>query len=422
MRRLYLQFYLTILAILVIFAIAAGFAWRVAVNNPRLEETFEIISEFVAEALPPPHAPRAAQQRAIDLLHGRLRVDLALHAPDGSLLAAAGRPMPPLRPDRAQPGWQPGPGGPAWLLRLNDGRWLAARLPRGPWRPGAWLLISLVSIGVAVAIGAYPVARRLTRRLERLKSGVEQLGRGDLAARVPVEGKDEIAALAGSFNRSAARVEDLMRSQKMLLANASHELRTPLARINVALSLLGENVDTEKRELIRADISELDQLIDEILLASRLDAIDKPERPEQIDLLALAAEEASRDGIGVEGQPVSIRGERPLLRRLIRNLLANAQRHAGDPSPEVRVKPLAPDRAVLEVRDHGPGIPDEERERIFEPFYRRAGSAESGRGSGLGLALVRQIAHHHHGTVECRAAPGGGTLFAVTLPALAAQS
>jgi signal transduction histidine kinase len=416
MRRLYLQIYVTIVAILLIFAIAAGVMWRAAIENSRIDEVFEEVSEFVGERLPRPDAPRGLQQRAIDGLHQRLRVDLALYAPDGRLVVFAGKPMPPVLADRAQPGWQPGPGGPLWLLRLNDGRWLAARIPRGPIKPGAWLLFSLLAIGVAVAIGAYPLARRLTRRLERLRSGVEQLGQGDLAARVKIEGKDEIAALAQSFNRSAGRVEELVNAQKMLLANASHELRTPLARINIALSLLGPNVDAAKADLIKSDIAELDQLIDEILLASRLDAAKAAERPEQVDLLALAAEEAARDNIGVEGEPAPLRGERALLRRLIRNLIVNAQRHGKDTSPEIRVRRVSADRVALEVRDHGPGVPEAERQKIFEPFYRVAGTAESGRGSGLGLALVRQIARRHGGEAECREAPGGGSLFVVTLP------
>ena len=147
------------------------------------------------------------------------------------------------------------------------------------------------------------MARRLTRRLERLKAGVDQLGHGDLAARVRIEGKDEVAALAASFNRSAERIEELVRSHKMLLANCSHELRTPLTRIAMALALAGEGSIPRRGEL-RADIAELDQLIEEILLASRLDAVRAPERSEDIDLLALAAEEAARDGIGVEGEPV----------------------------------------------------------------------------------------------------------------------
>ena len=155
-----------------------------------------------------------------------------------------------------------------------------------------------------------------------------------------VEGKDEVAALAASFNRSAGRIEELVRSHKMLLANASHELRTPLTRINMALAMSRRPI-RERREQLKADIDELDQLIEEILLASRLDAVRAPERSEEIDLLALAAEEAARDGIGVEGASVAVRGERTLLRRMIRNLIDNARRHGSDAAPDVTVGRMA---------------------------------------------------------------------------------
>ena len=418
MRRLYLQFYLTIIAILLIFVVAAGVLWRLSTDVWRYEETLEFAGELAAGVLPPAEAARGRQQAALDAMHERLRADLALYAPGGTLLAAAGRPMPPISSLPAHSGWlRGGPTGPTWLLRLNDGRALVVRLGRGPFRPGAWLIAALASIGIAVAVGAYPVARRLTRRLERLKAGVEQLGHGDLAARVRIEGKDEVAALALSFNRAAERIEELVRSHKMLLANCSHELRTPLTRIAMALALAGEGMDAKRRGELKADIAELNQLIEEILLASRLDAVRAPERSEDIDLLALTAEEAARDGVAVEGESVLLRGERALLRRMIRNLIDNARRHGGGAAPEVRVARTAGNRARVDVRDHGPGIAEGERERIFEPFYRPAGFAESGRGSGLGLALVRQIARHHDGDVICEPAAGGGSRFTVTLPA-----
>jgi signal transduction histidine kinase len=416
MRRLYLQFYVTIIAILVIFAVAAVTLWRLGADDSRFDETLELAGELATTALPPLHAPRGRQQAVIEQLHRRLRADLALHGRDGSLIAAAGRRLPVPRPGRAEAGWQRGPGGPAWVLPLPDGRVLVTRLLRRPWRPGAWLLTALAMLALAVAAGAYPIARRLTGRLERLKAGVERLGTGDLATRVPVEGRDEIAALAASFNESASRIDELVRSHKMLLANCSHELRTPLTRVNMALALLGDNVAPATREQLKGDIAELDQLIEEILLASRLDAIRVPERGEDVDLLALAAEEAARDGVEVEGEAILVRGDPTLLRRMIRNLVENARRHGGDAAPDVQVS-RTDGRVQLSVRDHGPGIPESERERVFEPFYRRAGSAESGRGSGLGLALVRQIARHHGGDVACRAAQGGGSLFTVTLPA-----
>ena len=413
MRRLYLQIYLTIAGILVIATLAIGLMGRFAFDEARFDDMITVAGELAVNALPPPDAPRARQQEALERLHDMLRIDLALYAPGGERLAAAGRPLRPLDfkgpapPARSHRG--------TWLVPLSDGRFLVTSIPRGPWRPGPWVLAALLSIAAAVAIGAYPLARRLTRRLERLRAGVEQLGEGDLAARVKVEGKDEVAALAASFNRSAGRIEELIRAHKMLLANASHELRTPLTRINMALALPDGAADPKQQERIKADIAELDQLIGEILLASRLDAVRAPELNEEIDILALAAEEAARDGITVEGKPATVRGDPILLRRMIRNLIDNARRHGRDTAPGISVGVTAP-WVMIAVRDHGHGVPEQERERIFEPFYRLAGSAESGRGSGLGLALVRQIARHHGGEVRCEGAEGGGSRFLVALP------
>jgi signal transduction histidine kinase len=415
MKRLYLQIYVTIIAILVIVTVAIGGLGRMAFDEHRFDDMLTVAGELATKALPPVDAPPSQQQRAIDDFYTRLRIDLALYSRNGQLIAAAGRRLPVLEVDGPSSVRLQGHKG-AWLIPLPDGRFLVTGILRGPWRPGPWLLGALATIAIAVALGAWPLTRRLTRRLERLKTGVDQLGEGDLAARVKVEGKDEIAALATSFNRSAARIEELVKSHKMLLANASHELRTPLTRINMALAMSEGN--PRQRDQLKADIDELDQLIEEILLASRLDAVRAPERLEEIDLLALAAEEAARDGIGVEGASLTVRGERSLLRRMLRNLIDNARRYAGDAAPEVTVSQAAPGYARIEVRDHGPGIAEAERERIFEPFYRVAGTAETGRGSGLGLALVRQIARHHGGDVQCGSAAGGGSLFAIILPTL----
>lgn len=415
MKRLYLQIYLTIVAILLIVVVTIGLLGRFAFDQQRLDDMLLVAADLAVNALPPPDAPRAQQQTTIDDLHRRLRIDLALYSSRGELLASAGRRLPPLEMEEVASRRMHGPRG-TWFLPLSDGRFLVTGVPRGPWRPGPWLLVALGVIAGAVALGAWPLTRRLTRRLERLRAGVDQLGQGDLAARVKVEGKDEIAALAESFNRSAGRIDELMRAHKLLLANASHELRTPLTRINMALALSEAGADPEQRRQIKADIAELDQLIEEILLASRLDAVRASEHHEDIDLLALAAEEAARNGIDVEGTPVVVRGERALLRRVVRNLIENARHHGRDEAPDIRVSRRDGRTALIEVRDRGRGVPEAEREKIFEPFYRLAGSAEDGRGSGLGLALVRQIARHHGGDVVCRAAEGGGSAFSVALP------
>ena len=217
---------------------------------------------------------------------------------------------------------------------------------------------------------------------------------------------------------SEARLESM---RKDFVANASHELRSPLARIRLALELLQRDASPDhraalKRELER-DIGELDQLIDEILLASRLDAQGAArEAPfEPLDLTALAAEECARFGARLEAGPIAAVGDARLLRRLLRNLLDNARRHAPGAPIDVTLR-ARPGEVELTVADRGPGVDEAERSRIFEPFYRPRGAGESAGGAGLGLALAARIAHRHRGTVACLPRAGGGTEFVVRLP------
>jgi signal transduction histidine kinase len=415
MQRLYLQFYLTILVVLAVFVGAAALLWRLADDDGRTPQYFEVAAELTGALLPDADAPVREQQAAIEALHRKLRFDIALYRADGRMIAMAGKPPPRFDHARARQGWRRGPAGPNFTLQLPDGRWLVARQVRERTNPTFWITAFLALVALAIAVGAYPVVRGLGRRLERLKAGVDRFG-DDLSARVKVEGRDEVAALAQSFNRSAERIEQLVAAHRLLLANCSHELRTPLARIAVATSMLGEAADPRTRESLRQDIAELDRLIEEILLTSRLDAQPSLERSEPIDLLALAAEEAAHYDLEATGTPVIVMGDPLLLRRLIRNLLENARRYGGAGPIDLSVTGSG-DRAVLEVADRGPGIPAAERERIFEPFYRLAEAREAGRGSGLGLALVRQIARRHGGSAVCLAGEPAGSRFRIDLPA-----
>lgn len=284
----------------------------------------------------------------------------------------------------------------------------------------AWMVATLAAALAAVGLAAYPLSRSLTRRLEALRRGVQAFGAGELHQRVAVQGRDEVAELAASFNAAAQRIEALVQAQQRLLANASHELRSPLARLKLALELLdgaeGSAAERHRAEAAR-NIAELDALIDEILLAARLQAAEAmPVRREPLDLLALVAEEAAAAGANLQaGHIEPMAGEERLLRRALRNLLDNARRYAAPQPPSVS---LHDGGAFVEVRvcDRGPGVPPAERERIFEPFYRLPGHAEHDGGVGLGLNLVRQIAQAHGGTVHCEGRPGGGACFVLKLP------
>ncbi|HVG52452.1 MAG TPA: HAMP domain-containing sensor histidine kinase [Xanthobacteraceae bacterium] len=411
MRRLYQKIYLTIIAALLLVVLIAGAFWRLGASNAPVDAAFDMVGEMAMAVLPPANAPRQAQQETIEHFAQRIDADLTLFDRDLNRIATVGRPIRPPRRHEGS-GWMPGPAGPIWRIQLPDERWLFVR-PHIPRRhPAFGMVLFLGLIALVVAVAAFPLVRGLTRRIERLQGAVETLGSGNLGARAKVEGKDEVARLAQSFNAAATRIEDLVGAHRLLLANASHELRTPLSRIRLGLELYQNTGDAKYKTQLQQDIAELDFLIEEILLASRLEANVAVQTKEDVDLLALAAEEAARyDNCTVEGEGVVMRGDARLLRRMVRNLLENAKRH-GAPPVSVTVRRDGT-QAVLEVSDAGSGIPEAERERVFAPFQRLAGDAV---GAGLGLSLVRQIARAHGGDAIVAPRPGAASCFRVTLP------
>ena len=233
-----------------------------------------------------------------------------------------------------------------------------------------------------------------------LQHGVQRFGEGDLSARVPVHGTDEVAELSRQFNAAATRIEALVRSHKSLLANASHELRSPLTRIRMGLELMGtgQPAPAFRAEILR-NITELDQLVDEILLASRLDAHEADVGTiEPVDLVGLAAEECVRADAELDADTgadtLEVAGVASFAApRAMRNLLENARRYSqGEITVVVHRKGSM---AEVRVCDQGSQRTPEQRERIFEPFYRLPGASERAGGVGLGLALVRSIAGRH---------------------------
>lgn len=448
MKRLYLRVYLGFLAVLVSFAVLAGAAAWIgrAVFDDDFSERPGLRSGFVhllTRAIPPPGAEAAAVHASLEALAARFRMDLTLYDASRRAVAAVGPPVPPPRRWRRKDSTLPhgtGAGGHhrPIVIRLEDGRWIAARRRFAPvwrrWLPH-WLplwLGPLALLAVAIAVGVWPLARGLTRRIERLQARVDELGAGSLSARVEVEGRDEVARLAESFNRAAERIERLVDAQRHMLAGASHELRTPLTRIRMAIELL--EADPARRASIERDVAELDELIEELLTAARLDAPESLGEAEPVDLLALLAEEGARVAAEVHGEPITATVVERLLRRLVRNLMENAHRH-GDGSPIsaeiVRRDEAGPDGsgrtvAVIRVTNGGQPIPPHLRERVFEPFFRvetapgaqrpSRPAGEGGVGLGLGLFLVRRIAEHHGGRARLVESGPAGATFEVVLP------
>lgn len=467
MKTLTLRIYLTVVAVLLLFAAASGWLFHQQIETERnraesvLSERMAAWGDLIQRSLPGDEAPSEQQAAALLDWSQRLRLPLALDDARGKRIVmsdsfAERMQQPPSdgpdavgamsgrggdRSDRhrayavplgdgrtlwvMRPGRRPGPGmGPP----PGDSRAAPGALPLvpplfplsfvpPPWQGGAGLVLLLGLLFVAVSLGAWPVVNRLTRRLQSLRQGVEQFGAGELSHRVDVTGSDEVAAVAASFNQAASRIEALVRSHQSLLANASHELRSPLARLRMAVSMLAEAPPEQRERLkreIELNVTELDALVEEVLLASRLDALRDIERRDGIDLLGLVAEEAARVAAAVDGQATSVSGDERLLRRAVRNLIENAQRYGGG---EVEIE-LATGAQGIEVRvcDRGPGVPEALRERIFEPFYRLPGHAETAGGVGLGLSLVKQIAERHGGHVRCEPRAGGGSCFVLSLP------
>lgn len=401
-KHLYVRIWLAVVAGVAILMLLVGWFWRMAEqhNTPQAIAREVIVRNAAGEVI---GTGQALSQR------GR-GVEFELQLPSGDMLQI----QVPFRRGPRPEGDMSGP---------------AHGHPPPPWwaRPPYGFLWMLALVGLAVAVGVYPILRRLTQRLETLQRGVQKWGAGDLSVRVPVNGQDEVADLSLRFNDAAERIEQLLAaqrallaSQKSLLANASHELRSPLARIRMGLEFMGGQAQSAKEEIAR-NITELDQLVDEILLASRLDAKEADMGTiESVDLIGLCAEECARVGAVLdlpEGvQSIEVHGVAKLLRRMVRNLLENAKRYGGESGQGIALTlSRAPGVTSVRVCDRGPGVPAELRERIFEPFYRLPGASERTGGVGLGLALVKSIAERHSGQVICQAREGGGSCFEVTL-------
>jgi len=179
MRKLYLRIYLAVLASLAVFALASGVLWRQLGDAGPAGHAFDVAGTLAQNVLPPAGAPTAEQQAALDRLAANLRADVALFAADRTRLGAVGAPLPAPETGRDRGGWLRHWGvPPAGAIRLPDGRWLVARMPHDRRHPGLGLFFTLALIALAVGVGAYPVVRRLTGRLERLQAGVESLGAG----------------------------------------------------------------------------------------------------------------------------------------------------------------------------------------------------------------------------------------------------
>ncbi len=325
-----------------------------------------------------------------------------------------------------------GPSGKAYVF--------VAEVPRGPWgglRPTVpsqlfrWFLAFLLS-----GLICYLLTRYLTRPILRLQMAARQIADGDLSARAASKmerRRDEIGELVRDFNRMAGRIETLVASQKQLISDISHELRSPLARLTVALGLARQRAGdgaSNALDRIEREAERLNDMIGKLLALARMGSASVPPERASIQLSELLQEIVEDASFEAQDHHCNVRlistgdtvveGSPELLRSAIENVVRNAVHYtAAETDVEVTLSAngASAKSARIVVRDHGPGVPDTELEKVFQPFYRLANARErSTGGTGLGLAITDRAVRLHGGSVSARNAEGGGLEVEIRLP------
>lgn len=290
------------------------------------------------------------------------------------------------------------------------------------------LYISLGAIFLAMAAVMIFLVRPIERRLSRLAKTAEEFGHGRLEQRAEDLGGDAIGRLAKDFNQMAGRISDLIGGQQDLLHAVAHELRTPMARLRFALETLSTTNDPEKLEQrikrMDADLVELNELVSEILTYERLRHGSPKLKLEQINVSEVAVDVAAavaplRPQIDIEVRHADVehlaQADSRLLKRAILNYASNAVRYAAE---KIEISCYEDETDIwVDVDDDGPGVPEEDRRRIFEPFSRldHSRTRKTG-GFGLGLAIASRVAKWHHGSVSVSSSEAGGARFSIRFP------
>lgn len=272
---------------------------------------------------------------------------------------------------------------------------------------------------VIAALLLWPLSRGLTRRLTALVEVSDKLAQGDLSARAVVKGKDEIDRLALRFNKMAQTLEKQRIARRNFFRAISHEIRSPLARIRIALDILAESDSKkEKKDCLanaQAEIDEIDLLTGKMLAAARGQDICPTLEIGSVDLIAMARTMVKPYGLALKTscRTAIIKADPEILSRALGNIFENISRYA--PSDKSVSLELIRAKGMVKIffRDYGPGIPENETERIFEPFYRLD---KNHGGAGLGLSIVRQAVEQLNGRVHAEAAKGGGAVIVISLP------
>lgn len=459
-KRLYSRIYLHALGVLLVVGLATTGVFSFGQRGSFLREVTERLGRHLVTELGERWSDANARQTALDSLHRDFELELTVRDVDGRVLSAAGGVMPAFsaaelsKLRRGEDIFQRWAGVASAPIRDPKSGALLGFLQMSP--PHHFRSVALASLGrpllavalvlFIVALASLPLARRISRPVELLTTASRRLGAGDLSYRIPLREKwspspavpcphmhgslharihhrhahhhrppDEVEELMLAWNDMADRIERLLRGQRELLANISHELRSPLTRVRVALALLPREGETDARlNEVETDLGELERLIEDVLMTSRLEATGLPTHPSPLSLRPLLSQvlERARNAPILSGKSVTLasgdeltlRADATLLKRALFNLVENAAKYGAAP---IVVAAEQRDGSVeISVTDEGEGIPAAERERVLEPFYRRdkahtqhaPGSAAHG--FGLGLTLARRVAEAHGGTIS----------------------
>jgi two-component system sensor histidine kinase CpxA len=302
------------------------------------------------------------------------------------------------------------------------------------WGEGLPFGISLIVLVTLLCLG---LAYHIASPIHSIQSTARRVAEGDLKARVPSSVSrrhDEVAALAKDFDSMVSRLDSLIQTQKKLLNSVSHELRSPLARINLSLALLRTRFSADSDDLFQRldrDVERIDLLMGQLLTLSRLEAGFSSAEREDVDFAQLVEEVAADGNFEAEalGKSVSLQttgsiivpnADPHALRSACENIIRNAVRFTrpgSDVQIALEVDRRAPEPlAFLSVRDHGPGVPEDSLQAIFQPFYRINGDAEATGGNGLGLAIASEAIRLHRGTIRAENLRPTGLEIIIQLP------
>lgn len=451
MNRLFWKLFLTYWITLILFTLGCLFAASLYLDQTRARHEGASPLEEYASRIQMARAAVAANGKA-GLIEWATRLDseelvplMVLDNEGHDLLQreVSARTMDHLHRHLQRAQESPANDKPQRAIRLPDGTeyWLVpdfqgANLGRFLSRPkviGVPLILAALLSGLVCLL----LARYLTAPIERLRQATHAYAAGDFSKRVsPSLGgrRDEIVDLAQALDNMAERLDTLLNSQRALLRDVSHELRSPLARVQAALGLARQRGTGDERELDRIEqqTERLNDLIGEILTFSRLDTGVQKAASEPIDLGSLVAEmaenarlEGAGRGIRVEYahlDPAPCLGDPMLLHSVLDNVLRNAMLHSSEASLiEVSLTEEADTAGridhVIRIRDHGPGVPDDMLDAIFDPFVRVEAARDRNHGGvGLGLAIARRAIQAQHGQIKAENHPQGGLLVTIRLP------